>query len=196
MFKIAVLISGGGSNLQSLIDAAAAGRLGDAEICIVISDRPAAGLDRAADAGIKTELADRKTLKGGLSGRIMEMIPYDTDLIVLAGYLSILSSAFVEKWKGKIINIHPALLPEFGGRGMYGMNVHRAVLEAGREKSGCTVHYVEAGVDTGETILQREVPVMPGDSPEILQKRVLTEEHIALPEAVRKIIENRKGMGK
>ncbi|MDC7240164.1 MAG: formyltransferase family protein, partial [Spirochaetales bacterium] len=125
-----------------------------------------------------------------------EMIPEDTDLIVLAGYLSILSAEFVEKWKGKIINIHPALLPEFGGKGMYGMNVHRAVLEAGRKKSGCTVHYVDGGVDTGETILQREVPVLPGDSPEDLQKRVLEQEHIALPEAIRKIIEHRKGMGK
>ncbi|MDC7232665.1 MAG: phosphoribosylglycinamide formyltransferase [Spirochaetales bacterium] len=188
MFKIAVLISGGGSNLQALIDASNSGFLGSGIITTVISDRQAYGLDRAAAHDIQTWLIDRRAYKGNLSEKIMEKIPRDTDLIVLAGYLSILSSDFVQTWRGKIINIHPALLPDFGGKGMYGMNVHRAVLEAGRDKSGCTVHYVDQGVDTGEIILQKEVPVLEGDSPEDLQKRVLQQEHSALVEAVNLVI--------
>ncbi|MBF9015578.1 MULTISPECIES: phosphoribosylglycinamide formyltransferase [unclassified Oceanispirochaeta] len=188
MFKIAVLISGGGSNLQSLIDASNSGNLGNGIITTVISDRSAYGLERAAASDISCYLIDRKVHKRDLSEKIMEKIPIDTDLIVLAGYLSILSPEFVSAWQGKIINIHPALLPDFGGKGMYGMNVHRAVVEAGRRKSGCSVHFVEIGVDTGKIILQKEVPVENGDSPEDLQDRILVQEHIALVEAVNILI--------
>lgn len=191
MFKIAVLISGGGSNLQSLMDAVHWDKLKQARIITVISDREAAGLERAAASGIPCSLIDRTVHKADLSDRIMERIPADTDLIVLAGFLSILSSVFVEAWKGRIINIHPALLPDFGGKGMYGMNVHRAVIESGCRKSGCTVHFVDSGVDTGEIILQREVPVKDGDRGEDLQKRVLQQEHLALVEAVGIIIDKR-----
>lgn len=192
MFKIAVLISGGGSNLQSLIDASVSGNLGSGIITTVISDRPAYGLERASGAGICCSLIDRQKYKGDLSSKIMEKIPSDTDLVVLAGYLSILSPEFVTAWQGRIINIHPALLPDFGGKGMYGINVHRAVIQAGCKKSGCTVHFVDRGVDTGQIILQKEVSVKADDSPEDLQKRVLEQEHRALVEAVKIIMNQRK----
>lgn len=188
MFKIVVLISGSGSNLQSLINASNSGSLENGIITTVISDRTASGLDRATASDINTYLIDRKVHKGDLSEKIMGKIPSDTDLIVLAGYLSILSSNFVNRWHGKIINIHPALLPDFGGKGMYGMNVHRAVIDAGHNKSGCTVHFVDKGVDTGKIILKKEVSVKSDDSPEILQKRILVQEHIALVEAVNILI--------
>ena len=191
MFKIAALISGGGSNLQSVIDAIEDGSL-PARIGIVLSDRPAAGLNRAEKNGIPSLLLNRKEYGPALSQTMMKHIPEDTDLIILAGYLSILSNEFIERWKGKIINIHPALLPEFGGKGMYGMNVHKAVLAAGRKVSGCTVHYVDAGVDTGEIILRKEVPVLSGDTAEILQARVLEKEHELLVESISLIIENRQ----
>ena len=114
------------------------------------------------------------------------------DLIVLAGYLSILPSDFLQRWEKKIINIHPSLLPKFGGKGMHGNHVHKAVLAAKEEKSGCTVHYVTEEIDGGEIILQREVPVYAEDTVELLQERVLEQEHILLPEAIQKIKEERK----
>lgn len=187
MFKIAVLVSGGGSNLQSLIDSVKTAEL-KAEINIVIADRDSYALTRAADAGIPSCLIDRKEWRGSLSEKIMEQIPDDTDLIVLAGYLSILSEGFIERWRNRVINIHPSLLPDFGGKGMYGMKVHKAVLQAGREQSGCSVHYVDSGVDTGEVIMQKTVAVLPGDTPELLQARILEQEHRLIVEAVGSII--------
>ncbi len=190
MFKIAVLVSGGGSNLQSIIDAIEKKEL-MAEISIVIADRPAGGLKRAEKHRIPSVLLDRKKYGSDLSQVISDNIPDDTDLIILAGYLSILSRDFIRIWQGKIINIHPALLPDFGGKGMYGMNVHKAVIQAGRTESGCTVHYVDTGIDTGHIILQRTVDVKPDDTPEDLQKRVLDQEHILLVESIAYIIENK-----
>jgi len=187
VFKIAVLVSGGGSNLQSLIDSVKTAEL-KAEINIVIADRDSYALTRAADAGIPSCLIDRKEWRGSLSEKIMEQIPDDTDLIVLAGYLSILSEGFIERWRNRVINIHPSLLPDFGGKGMYGMKVHKAVLQAGREQSGCSVHYVDSGVDTGEVIMQKTVAVLPGDTPELLQARILEQEHRLIVEAVGSII--------
>ena len=189
MFKIAVLVSGGGSNLQSIIDAIERKEL-MAEISIIIADREAGGLKRAETHKIPFRLFDRKEYGKDLCQVISDSIPADTDLIVLAGYLSILSRDFIIKWKNKIINIHPALLPDFGGKGMYGMNVHKAVIQAGRSESGCTVHYVDTGIDTGHIILQRTVDVKPDDSPEDLQKRVLEQEHKLLVESIAHIIEN------
>jgi len=191
MFSITVLASGGGSNLQSLINAVQDGSL-DAGINRVITDREAFALERAAEAGIPALLIDRKIWGSNLSDKIMENIPPETDLIVLAGFLSILSPGFIEEWSHKIINIHPSLLPDFGGKGMYGMNVHRAVLKDGRKKSGCSVHYVDSGVDTGEIIMQKEVPVLPGDTPEELQSRILVYEHTLIVEAVKEIISKSK----
>lgn len=189
--RIAVLVSGGGSNLQSIIDNIEQGNL-NCEISYVIADRECYGLERAEKHGIKNVLLDRKVLKEKLSDEISNVLKNDdekTDYIVLAGYLSILSPEFIKKWSRKIINIHPSLLPKFGGKGMYGMNVHRAVIEAKETESGCTIHFVDTGVDTGEIILQIKVPVLSDDTPEVLQKRVLEKEHVLLIEGIKKLLE-------
>ena len=189
--RIAVLVSGGGSNLQSIIDNIEKGNL-NCEISYVIADRECYGLERAEKHGIKNILLDRKVLKEKLSDEISNVLENDdekTDYIVLAGYLSILSPEFIKKWSRKIINIHPSLLPKFGGKGMYGMNVHRAVIEAKETESGCTIHFVDTGVDTGEIILQIKVPVLTDDTPEVLQKRVLEKEHVLLIEGIKKLLE-------
>ncbi len=187
--KIVVLISGGGTNLQSLID-----RLhipeNNVEICAVIADRPAYGLQRASEQNIPNFIIDRKQNKDRWTQEFLgKMDVFQPDLIVLAGFLSILHPAIIQRYKKKIINIHPALLPKYGGKGMYGLNVHSAVIKAGEKESGCTVHFVDAGVDTGEIILQRKVEVLPDDSPEKLQQRILNEEHKILVEAVKKILQ-------
>ena len=190
--RIAVLVSGGGSNLQSIIDNIEQGNL-NCEISYVIADRKCHGLERAEKHGIKNILLDRKVLKEKLSDEISNVLENDdekTDYIVLAGYLSILSPEFIKKWSRKIINIHPSLLPKFGGKGMYGMNVHRAVIEAKETESGCTIHFVDTGVDTGEIILQIKVPVLSDDTPEVLQKRVLKKEHVLLIEGIKRLLEN------
>ena len=188
--RIAVLVSGGGSNLQSIIDNIEQGNL-NCEISYVIADRECYGLKRAEKHDIKNVLLDRKVLKEKLSDEISNVLENDdekTDYIVLAGYLSILSPEFIKKWSRKIINIHPSLLPKFGGKGMYGMNVHKAVIEAKETESGCTIHFVDTGVDTGEIILQIKVPVLTDDTPEVLQKRVLEKEHVLLIEGIKKLL--------
>lgn len=188
MFKIAVLISGGGSNLQSIIDKINSKEL-DCEIEIVIADRDCYGLERASNFEIETLLLNRRELKKDLCAEIHKnLVDKNINLIILAGFLSILTKEFVEYWDKKIINVHPSLLPKFGGQGMHGMNVHNAVITAKEKISGCTVHFVDSGVDTGEIILQRTVDVLNDDTPEILQKRILVEEHKILPEAIEKII--------
>lgn len=196
MFKIngkniGILISGSGTNLQSIIDNINIGNLSCGISC-VIADRECYGLERANNSNINTFLLDRKIYKEKLSekiDKILEENKIKTDFIILAGYLSILSKEFIEKWNNKIINIHPSLLPKFGGKGMYGMNVHRAVIEASESESGCTVHFVDAGIDTGRIIVQEKVPVLPDDTPESLQKRVLDKEHSLLIQGIKKILE-------
>ena len=188
--QIAVFISGSGSNLQSIIDNIENGNL-NCEISYVIADRECFGLERAEKHGIKSIMLDKKLFGNKLSDEISAILENGiekTDYIVLAGYLSILSESFINKWTRKIINIHPSLLPKFGGKGMYGMNVHRAVIEAKETESGCTIHFVDTGVDTGEIILQIKVPVLSDDTPEILQKRVLEKEHILLIEGIKKLL--------
>ena len=188
--RIAVFISGSGSNLQSIIDNIENGNL-NCEISYVIADRECFGLERAEKHGIKSIMLDKKLFGNKLSDEISAILENDiekTDYVVLAGYLSILSENFINKWNRKIINIHPSLLPKFGGKGMYGMNVHRAVIEAKETESGCTIHFVDTGVDTGEIILQIKVPVLSDDTPEILQKRVLEKEHILLIEGIKKLL--------
>ena len=190
--RIAVFISGSGSNLQSIIDNIENGNL-NCEISYVIADRKCFGLERAEKHGIKSIMLDKKLFGNKLSDEISAILENGiekTDYIVLAGYLSILSESFINKWNRKIINIHPSLLPKFGGKGMYGMNVHKAVIEAKETESGCTIHFVDTGVDTGEIILQIKVPVLSDDTPEILQKRVLEKEHILLIEGIKKLIKN------
>jgi len=187
VFRITVLISGTGSNLRSIIDAVEAGML-NCEIVSVMSDHPdAGGLKLAEEKGIETFSFSGKTI----SDNIFEVVKEDTDLIVCAGFLSILKGKLLEEFHNRIINIHPALIPSFCGKGMYGIKVHQAVLDYGVKKSGCTVHFVENGVDTGPVILQRTVDVLSTDTAEVLQKRILLEEHIAIVEAVKMISEGR-----
>lgn len=190
--NIAVLVSGSGSNLQSIIDNIEQGNL-NCKITYVIADRPCYGLERAENHKIKNIMLDRKLFKEKLSDEISSILENNeekTDYIVLAGYLSILSNSFIEKWTEKIINIHPSLLPKFGGKGMYGMNVHRAAIEAKEKESGATIHFVDSGIDTGKIITQVKVPVLENDSPEDLQKRVLEQEHKLLIKGIKILLEN------
>lgn len=192
--NLAVLISGSGSNLQALINACNNPDF-PAKINVVISNRPEAyGLQRAANAGIPAEIIDHKKFKNRqeFEKELQNTLEkYPVDLICLAGFMRILTPAFIARWQGKIINTHPALLPRHGGKGMYGEHVHRAVLAAGDAESGVSIHYVIPEVDQGALILQRRVKIEPGDTPETLAARVLEQEHIAYPEAVRLIAEDR-----
>lgn len=178
MLRIAVLISGGGTDLQSIIDAKQAGKI-NGELALVVSNRKSAyGLERAKLAGIKTSVIRNQT-------RLIEKLKEEKiDLIVLAGYLAILSSEVIAAYPNKIINIHPSLIPSFCGDGMYGMHVHEAVLKRGAKVSGATVHFVNETVDGGPIIMQRAVPIDDLDTPEDIQARVLEIEHIILPEVV------------
>lgn len=190
MLKIAVLISGGGSNLQSIINNIKKGYM-DCSIEYVISDREGAyGIERAKKAGITSIVFDKKTF-GNISQNIYQIISGRVDYIVLAGFLSILNGDLIREFKNRIINIHPSLIPSFCGPGMYGINVHKKALEYGVKVSGCTVHFVDEGTDTGPIILQKTVQVFDGDTPESLQSRVLEQEHTALSEAIKLIAENR-----
>jgi phosphoribosylglycinamide formyltransferase-1 len=189
--NILVLVSGGGTNLQALIDAEKDGRLGPGHIAAVIADRSGAyALERAKAAGIRASIeAPNRGLpaemrRRDLSDRLLEAARgADAGLIILAGFLSILEGDILHAYEGRIVNIHPSLLPAYGGAGMYGERVHRAVLAAGEGESGCTAHLVDAGTDTGPILLQRRVPVLPGDTADSLAERIHVEEHIALVEA-------------
>ncbi|MCP4583947.1 MAG: phosphoribosylglycinamide formyltransferase [candidate division Zixibacteria bacterium] len=187
MLKIAVFVSGGGTNLQSLIDACSDGSV-DARIEAAISNNSGAyGLKRASKVGIATYHLSSVVFadKGDyLDALIKVLADHKIDLIVLAGYMKLLPSEVVSEYYGRIINIHPALLPKYGGKGMYGMNVHRAVLKAGDRYSGATVHMVDEKYDHGSILIQRQVRVEPDDSPETLAARVLKIEHEILPRAV------------
>lgn len=192
MLKIAVLISGGGTNLQSIIDNVKSGYLNNCEISYVISDRENVyGIERAKDNNIETMVFDKKKYKENLSSHLLKFLKNKVDLIVLAGFTSILKADFIECFKGKIINIHPSLIPSFCGKGMYGIKVHEAAIEYGVKFSGCTVHFVDEGTDTGAIILQKIVPVINNDTAEMLQKRILEKEHEALSEAIKLISENK-----
>ena len=188
--RIMVLVSGNGTNLQALLDAEKNGALG--KITLVVSDRPGIyALERARIAGVPTVTVepdrniDREERRQILSDRILRLAEtYRIDLIVYAGFLWILQGKIIEAYAGRMINLHPALLPKFGGRGMYGEKVHRAVLDSGETESGCTVHLVDAGTDTGPIVLQRAVPVLPDDTPDSLAERIHQQEHIAIVEAV------------
>lgn len=190
MFKIAVLVSGGGSNLQSIIDNISSGYL-NCSIDIVIADRQCYGIERAQKAGIKAIVLDRKIFKGNLSKELVNVLKSKVDLIVLAGWLSILKGDLIKEYHNRIINIHPSLIPSFCGNGMYGIKVHEKAIEYGVRYSGCTVHFVDENTDAGPIILQKIVEVFYEDTPEELQKRILKQEHIALPEAIKYISEGK-----
>jgi phosphoribosylaminoimidazolecarboxamide formyltransferase/IMP cyclohydrolase len=195
--KALVLVSGNGTNLQALIDAVKAGGLPGGEICGVVADRDGAyALERAGAAGIPAfvEAPNRSLPRGkrrrDLSDRVLKKArEREADFIILAGFLSILEGPILGVYEDRIINLHPALLPKFGGQGMYGEHVHRAVLDAGERESGCTVHLVTGGIDAGPVLLSRSVPVLPGDTPESLADRIHHEEHIAIVEATARMIE-------
>lgn len=192
MLNIGVLISGGGTNLQSLIDNIRDGYI-DGRITVVISDRKGAyGLERAKSSGITSIAFDRRKMTPeSLNDNILcELKSHDVQLVVLAGYLSILSPKIIKEYKNAIINVHPSLIPSFCGSGYYGINVHKSAIEYGVKVSGCTVHFVDEGTDTGPIILQKAVAVKDDDTPEKLQKRILKYEHRLLPEAVRLICAN------
>lgn len=184
--RVAVLISGGGTNLQAIIDKSAAGELPHVELALVVSSRKnAGGLDRAERAGIKHVYIGKENFEQELIELIEE---HEIDIIVLAGFLKILSSDFVSRYPDRIINVHPSLIPSFCGDGFYGLRVHEAALEYGVKVTGATVHFVNEVTDGGKIIAQRAVDVKDGDTPEILQRRVMEEaEWKLLPAAVEKV---------
>ena len=188
--RIAVLVSGGGTNLQALIDAQVVGIIQNGEIAVVISNNPGAfALQRAAKAGIPSETVSKKQLGGSqdvFEAKIKELIAkYKIDLIVLAGFMSILSENFTKDYPERILNVHPSLIPSFCGVGYYGLRVHEDVLDYGVKVTGATVHFVNEIPDGGKIILQKAVEVQEGDTPEILQRRVMEQaEWKILPAAV------------
>ncbi len=182
--RIAVLVSGGGTNLQALIDAQARGELKSGQIALVIADKAGIGaIGRAEAAGIDCALIVRK--EPNFEEKVLSaLLEHNIDMVVLAGFLGILSGGFVEKFPGPMINIHPALIPSFCGKGFYGLRVHQAALDYGVKVTGATVHYVNDIPDGGQIILQKAVDVLPGDTPEILQRRVMEQaEWVLLPQA-------------
>ena len=194
--RVAVLVSGGGSNLQALLDAQEAGQLKSGRIMLVISDKPGAyALSRAREAGVSALAFDKKALgREGLERDIVQALDaHGIELIVLAGFLTILSEDFTRAYAGRIINVHPSLIPAFCGQGFYGLKVHEAALKRGVKLTGATVHFVDEVPDGGPIILQKAVEVLPGDSPETLQRRVMEEaEWVLLPQAVEMVCQERK----
>lgn len=187
--RIAVLVSGGGTNLQALIDSQASGTIQSGEICLVIANNANAyALRRAENAKIATEVVLKKELgsQAAFEEKIKQLLTqYKIDLIVLAGFMSILSEAFTSCYPKRILNVHPSLIPSFCGEGFYGLRVHEAALDYGVKVSGATVHFVNEIPDGGEIILQKAVEVLPDDSPETLQKRIMEQaEWKILPAAV------------
>lgn len=190
--RIAVLVSGGGTNLQALIDACEGGIIESGEIVLVVSNnRNAYALERAAKAGIKSETVLRKQLgsQEAFEERLLELLEENRiDLIILAGFMSILSGDFTNKYKDRIINIHPSLIPSFCGKGFYGLKVHEEALKYGVKLTGATVHFVNEIPDGGQIIMQKAVEVKPDDTAESLQKRVMEQaEWIILPQAAEQL---------
>ena len=186
--RIAVLVSGGGTNLQALLDAEAAGRIPHGEIALVISNNPGAyALERARLAGVPGAVITKKECgsQEAFENQIQAVLERNgTDIIILAGFMCILSERFTSRWPKRILNVHPSLIPSFCGEGFYGLRVHQAALDYGVKVTGATVHYVNEIPDGGEIIAQKAVYIEPGDTPEILQRRVMEQaEWILLPQA-------------
>lgn len=196
MLRVAVLVSGGGTNLQAIIDSIKAGKITNTELEVVISNnKNAYALERAKQAGIDVacvspkDFENRELFNEALIAKIDE---YKVDLIVLAGCLVVLPEALIKKYEGKIINIHPSLIPAFCGTGFYGLKVHEAALERGVKVTGATCHFVDAGTDTGPIIYQKVVEVLPDDTPSALQQRVMEQaEWVILPQAIDDIANGR-----
>ena len=189
MLKIAVLVSGGGTNLQAIIDAVSNGTITNTEIKVVISNnKNAYALERAKNHGIEAlcispkDYEDRAQFNEAF---LAKLDSYEVDLVVLAGFLVVIPPAMIEKYRNRIVNIHPSLIPSFCGAGFYGLKVHEGVLSRGVKVTGATVHFVDEGTDTGPIILQKAVEVKQGDTPEVLQRRVMEEaEWVILPHAI------------
>ena len=185
--RIAVLVSGGGTNLEALLQAQESGRIPHGEIVVVLSSTAGAyALERAKNHGVPGFAVPRKELSQAdfEAGLLEKLREYRADLILLAGFLSILSEDFVKQWPERIVNVHPALIPSFCGKGYYGLKVHEAALERGVKVTGATVHLVNEIPDGGRILLQKAVEILPGDTPEILQRRVMEQaEWILLPQA-------------
>jgi phosphoribosylglycinamide formyltransferase-1 len=190
MTRFAVMVSGGGTNLQSLIEAELPAKI----VCVISSREGAYALTRAETAGIPTRVIQKKdyqTKEEFDRANLSALRDCGAEFVVLAGYMQILGEGLVEAFKNRIINVHPALIPSFCGMGYYGLHVHEAVLAYGVKVTGATVHLVDGGADTGPIILQEAVDVLPGDTPEVLQKRVMQSEHRLLPRAVRLMSEDK-----
>lgn len=189
MLKVGVMVSGGGTNLQAILDAVDAGKIRNASIEVVVSNNPGAyALERAKNHGIPAvclspkDFESREAFNEAFLAKVDE---YDLDLIVLAGFLVKIPEAMVEKYEHRIINVHPSLIPSFCGVGYYGLKVHEAAIARGVKVTGATVHFVDGGMDTGPIILQKAVEVLPGDTPEVLQRRVMEQaEWVILPKAI------------
>ena len=190
--RIAVLVSGGGTNLQALLEAEDAGKIPHGEIAMVISNNPNAyALERARNFGVPAAVINKKELgsQAAFEAELQAVLERNgTDLIILAGFMCILSEKFTSKWPKRIINVHPSLIPSFCGEGFYGLRVHQAALDYGVKVTGATVHFVNEIPDGGEIIAQKAVYIEEGDSPETLQRRVMEQaEWILLPEAAEKV---------
>lgn len=188
MKNIAVFASGSGSDMQSVIDGTLSGQIDGKVVAVVVNKDNIFAIERAKKHGIDYKIFKAKDFGGDLAARDRAIVGYlegyGIDLIVLAGYLAIVTPELVDKYEGRIINIHPSLIPKHCGKGMYGLNVHKSVIASGDKVSGCTVHFVDYGADTGKIIAQEKVDVLDGDTPESLQARILEREHILLPQVV------------
>lgn len=191
--RVAVFASGGGSNFQAIVDAQKSG-YSPIEVALCVTNNPEAGvLERATSEGIHSLVISSTSYSraGEFSRELLKALAeYGIDLIALAGYMKKIPAAVIQKFPGRILNIHPALLPEFGGKGMYGHHVHEAVLRSGTIRTGATVHVVDQEYDTGRIVLQREIPVLPDDTPETLATRVLDVEHQLYPDAINMVLVN------
>ena len=196
MLRVGVMVSGGGTNLQAILDALECGKITGAEIAVVISNNPGAyALERARSRGIQAVCMSPKSFESREAFNeafLAKVDEYELDLIVLAGFLVTIPEAMIAKYRNRIINVHPSLIPSFCGVGYYGLKVHEAALARGVKITGATVHFVDEGMDSGPIILQKAVEVLPGDTPEVLQRRVMEQaEWVILPEAIDRIANGR-----
>lgn len=196
MLRVGVMVSGGGTNLQAILDAVETGLITNAQVEVVISNNPGAyALERAGSRGIATACLSPKMFESRevFNQAFLDKVDsYELDLIVLAGFLVTIPASMIQKYRNRIINVHPSLIPSFCGVGYYGLKVHEAALARGVKVTGATVHFVDEGMDSGPIILQKAVEVLPGDTPEILQRRVMEEaEWKILPQAIDMIANNR-----
>lgn len=198
MLRIGVMVSGGGTNLQAILDAMDSGRITNAELAVVISNnQDAYALERAKNHGIEAVCISPKQYESREAFNeafLAKVDAYDLDLIVLAGFLVTIPAAMIDAYENRIINVHPSLIPSFCGVGYYGLKVHEAALARGVKVTGATVHYVDGGMDTGPIILQKAVDVLEGDTPKVLQQRVMEQaEWVILPQAINRIANQKTG---